>query len=216
MENLKNWKTWLLFVIAALVEWAVTRLLDTAGPKTISFVSGIYHAVTLGSQKLDDVSYRDAPLNLLPTEACLCLSLLIFIAMALQIWRFLSKTSPMEWRMILPQGVWGWVGRLGGVLERPVIKLGLRLAGLVVAIGILELIGTVVEIETKAALIRSSYETNRDEIAPYLTEQERIEMQSEFVQIDGKADFVRLTAKMKAIALDKKIALRAVPSGEGW
>jgi hypothetical protein len=73
---------------------------------------------------------------------------------------------------------------------------------------LLEAVMTSVLIMTQAEIIRTTFNNDLEVIAPCVSEQVRLELKSEFLQVDSKTDFENLMGKIKPIAGQHKLRLQ--------
>jgi hypothetical protein len=216
LKNLKNWKTWLFLVIAAFVEWVVIHLLDVASSGTQSAWGRLIQIITLGSRKYRDMPYREAVTDPYSSASFLLLLLATGLASVLLAWRFIAKMPSGDLRWIMPGFIVHRVEQSNWLRAESSAKSrsAMRLLRYCFAFGLLEVIVVAVSVIGQAEIIRSVYEANRDMVAPYLTQQERIELQSQFAQTETKEDFAKVMSRIKSVAAQHKIRLLSAPSDE--
>ena len=211
MENLKSWKTWLFLVIAAIVEWAVVHFLDVAGTGVVSLWGKMIQIGTFGSQKYENLPYRMAATNPSPHDASLLMLLLLLgFGATLLFWRFALGALRPEFLDLQPKFTRRAVTWLAAHLTGTASVRGQALAFLLrylVAFLLLWVLVISAGLQVSADGIRSCYEVDRDMVAPFMTDQQRLEIQSRFVQVETKTDFDKVMAELEDKAVQHNISL---------
>jgi hypothetical protein len=215
MDNLKSTKTWAFLLIAGLVEWIIIHLLDAAKYGTAALWGKLLGIITLGSKKFQDLPYSNASLNPYPVPSLIVLFIMIAGIGAYLTARMFRMTVPValqllpdRWRGILQKHASVDVTEDAEAIQAKMLRnLVMKCLVYVVVLSLLELACIYNIVIISAIAIRSGYETDRDMVAPYITPDERVEIQSQFAQVNTKADFQKLMDRLQVVATKHHIKL---------
>jgi len=171
----------------------------------------VIHLFTAGSQAYRDLPYAVASIDAMTILIMLALYFVLLLVMVLFLLKFVTGFSTQEYKAFLPLGfiqfiLWvkgPVIGIRGRVLRRLVKYFFVFL--------ILQIFFLLIDTATTASLIQTAFNTNRDIIAPYISEQERLEIQSQFRLMKSKNDYDKVMAKIEVVASEHKISLKGYP-----
>ena len=215
MEDWRSKKAWIGVVLVAAIAWMVSHILDLFTTAAIGIWGNLLALISLGSVRVRDLPYSMAAMNPYPLP-----SLLLFVAYC---FLPLLPLSVLMGRVLGRKSVAKWKARMAAVLvedpsaemqekirqmevarKRKLLSL-IIIPSLFIAVYALIPLGVI----NQAVLIRRVYEADRDIVAPYVSTDQRMQLQADFCAIDTKAQFGVLMDRIKAIAIAHHIKLRS-------
>jgi hypothetical protein len=211
-EIFKSKKFWAAVIASLIAKEIMTRLSVMTASGAVRAWSRILFLVSLGSERVRDTPYASAAINPYAVPTLLLIVGLFFLFVIVLIYFFLfiygqlikgylNRNKPEDRQA--NKGFWkdGKL-RTGNVLLllTATIYSGLLIYAAIIPIGVVN----------EAVLARRIYEANRDIAAPYLTSSELVQLQSDFAQIETKAQYKNLMNRLAAIGKDHHLKMHDV------
>jgi hypothetical protein len=213
-EILRNRKFWAAIFASRVLKEILTRLSVLTTTGALRLWSRALNVASLGSAAVRDAPYSSAALNPYPVPPVMLLSIAALVFISLNVFLLGKVYLRLIVRYLRKnQKATNILDRFERTSENQAIDKRRMLITLFVSSYIVAFCIAVfipVGIENEAVLARRLYEADRDIAAPYLTASELTQLQSDFVQIETKAQYKTIMNRLAAIGDEHHLNMRKV------
>jgi hypothetical protein len=215
MEDWRSKKAWIGVLLVAAIAWMVSHILDLFTTAAIGVWGNLLALISLGSVRVRDLPYSTAAMNPYPLPPLILFGaycVLPLLPLCVLVGRALGRRTGAKWKARMaavlaenPSAETTEKIRQMEVARRRKLFCLVTIPGLFVAVYSLIPLGVI----NQAVLIRRVYEADRDIVAPYLSTDQRVQLQADFCVIETKAQFGALMNRIKAVASAHHVKLRS-------